>query len=161
MTHLVLKDELLDAQTLRAIGVAPYGGADVGECLVTAARIKGTDLTSWHDAWTATAAAVLALAESETAAGRTESARLAFWRSSSYFRTAGVMLMEAPLDPRLTASYARQTSAFRRGAALLASPPEILEIPYEGTTLPGYFLDRKSTRLNSSHVVTSRMPSSA
>src|SRR6202042_3634582 len=44
-----------------------------------------------------------------------------------------------PLDPRLTASYAQQTSAFRRGAALLACPPEILEIPYEGTTLPGYF----------------------
>jgi alpha-beta hydrolase superfamily lysophospholipase len=139
VTHLLLKDELLDAQTLRAIGVAPYGGADVGECLVTAARVKGTDLTSWHDAWTATAAATLALAESEAAAGRTESARLAFWRSSSYFRTAGVMLMGAPLDPRLTASYAQQTSAFRRGAALLACPPEILEIPYEGTTLPGYF----------------------
>src|SRR6202042_3831817 len=44
-----------------------------------------------------------------------------------------------PLDPRLTASYAQQTSAFRRGAALLACPPETLDIPYEGTTLPGYF----------------------
>ncbi len=51
------------------------------------------------------------------------------------------MLMEVPLDPRLTASYARQTSAFRRGAALLGGPPEILEIPYEGTALPGYFID--------------------
>ena len=33
MTHLALKDELLDAQTLRAAGMAPYGGADLGECL--------------------------------------------------------------------------------------------------------------------------------
>jgi alpha-beta hydrolase superfamily lysophospholipase len=139
VTHLALKDELLDAQTLRAVGVAPYGGADVGECLATAARVKGTDLTSWHDAWTSTAVATLALAEGEAAAGRPVSARLAFWRASSYFRTAGIMLMGLPVDPRLVASCARQTSAFRRGAALLDSPPEVLAIPYEGTTLPGYF----------------------
>jgi alpha-beta hydrolase superfamily lysophospholipase len=139
VTRLVFKDELLDAQTLRAAGVAPYGGADIGECLAAAAAVRGVDLTSWHDAWTSVAAAALALAEGEAAAGRADSARLAFWRASTYFRTAGVMLMAAPADPRLVASNARQTSAFRRGAALLAVPPEILEIPYAGTTLPGYF----------------------
>jgi hypothetical protein len=36
-------------------------------------------------------------------------------------------------------SYTRQTDAFRRGAALLGMPPEIVQIPYEDTTLPGYF----------------------
>jgi len=121
------------------MGSAPYGGADIGECLATAARVRGTDLTSWHDAWVSTAAAALALAEGELAAGRIESARLAFWRSSSYFRTAGVMLMGTPPDPRLLDTGRRQADAFRRGAALLAAPPEILQIPYEGTTLPGYF----------------------
>ncbi len=139
MTHLAVKDELLDAQTLRAVGMAPYGGADVGECLVTAGAVRGTDLTSWYSAWMSTAGTVLALAESERAAGRLQSARLAFFRASSYFRTAGVMLLGAPLDARLVESYARQASAFRSGAALLAEPPEILEIPYERTTLPGYF----------------------
>ena len=49
------------------------------------------------------------------------------------------MLMGAPTDPRLVASNARQTETFRRAAALMARPPELLEIPYEGTTLPGYF----------------------
>jgi alpha-beta hydrolase superfamily lysophospholipase len=139
MTHLTVKDELLDAQTLRAVGVVPYGGADVGECLTTATAVHGTDLTSWHSAWTSTADSVLALAETEQAAGRLQTARLAFFRASSYFRTAGAMLLGAPLDARLVDSYARQASAFRAGAALLAEPPEILQIPYEGTTLPGYF----------------------
>jgi alpha-beta hydrolase superfamily lysophospholipase len=139
VTHLAVKDELLDAQTLRAAGAAPYGGADIGECVATARAAGGTDLASWHEAWTSTAVRVLAVAESELAAGRPESARLAFFRASSYFRTAGVMLLGAPLDPRLVESYASQTSAFRSGASLLAEPPEILEIPYEGTTLPGYF----------------------
>lgn len=95
VTRIGVKDALLDAQTLRTAGSAPYGGADIGECLAVAAQVRGTDLTSWHDAWASAAARVLALAEGELAAGRPESARLAFWRSSSYYRTAGVMLMGA------------------------------------------------------------------
>ena len=47
------------------------------------------------------------------------------------------------LEPRwtrvLSRATAQQTAAFRSGAALLERPPEILEIPYETTTLPGYF----------------------
>jgi hypothetical protein len=88
--------------------------------------------------WTSTAGRVCALAETELAAGRLKTARDAFFRASNYFRTAGVMLMGPPLDERLRATNARQTEVFRRGAALLAQPPEILDIPYEGTTLPGY-----------------------
>jgi pimeloyl-ACP methyl ester carboxylesterase len=139
VAHLILKDELLDAQLLRTVGSAPYGGADVGECLATATRVQGTDLTSWYEAWASTAETAATLAESELAAGRTETARAAFFRASNYFRTAGVMLMAAPADDRLVASNARQTDLFRRGASLLPNPPEVLAIPYESTTLPGYF----------------------
>jgi hypothetical protein len=96
MTRVGIKDVLLDAQTLRTAGSAPYGGADIGECLAAAARVRGYDLDSWYDAWESTAIAALTHAEGELAAGRTESARLAFWRSSSYFRRSGVMLMGHP-----------------------------------------------------------------
>jgi pimeloyl-ACP methyl ester carboxylesterase len=139
MTRIGLDDELLDAQTLRAIGAAPYGGGDVGECLATAFRVDGTDLTSWYDEWSRTAGGVLESAEEALAGGDLESARLAFFRASNYYRTAGVMLMGTPVDPRLIVSNRQQTEAFRRGVALLATPPEILAIPYEDTTLPGYF----------------------
>lgn len=138
MTRIGAKDELFGAQTLRAIGAAPYGGADIGECLATLARIHASDLTSWYDNWTRTANRLLQLAEREEAAEHAESARLAFWRASSYFRTAGTLLSGTPVDQRLMESNLRQTETFRRGAALLPHPPEQLEIPYEGTTLPGY-----------------------
>jgi dienelactone hydrolase len=138
MTHVGLKDELLDAQLLRTVGTAPYGGADIGECLATAARIKGTDLTSWHDAWAATADTTCQLAESELTAGRHETARAAFLRAANYYRTAGVMLMGAPVDERLQATNRRQTELFRQGASLFDQPPEILNIPFDDTTLPGY-----------------------
>jgi alpha-beta hydrolase superfamily lysophospholipase len=139
VTRIGIRDELLSAQTLRAMGSAPYGGADIGECLAAARRAGGADPGRWHDAWTAAAEAASGLAEQELAAGRDDSARLAFWRASSYYRTAGCLLLAAPPDPRLIRSNVRQTEAFRRGAALLARPPELVQIPYAGTTLPGYF----------------------
>lgn len=37
------RDELYDAQLLRAIGHAPYGGAAIGECLAAAERIETPD----------------------------------------------------------------------------------------------------------------------
>jgi hypothetical protein len=140
VTRLGLKDDLLDAQALRALGAAPYEGSDVGEVLHAVASVRGTDLGSWHAAWTAQADRVLELADAELAAGRAESARRAVFRACTYDRTAGGMLMGTPVGPRLVASYRRQTESFRRGAALLPMPPELVAIPYEGTTLPGYFL---------------------
>ena len=153
MTRIAVRDALLDAQVLRAAGSAPYGGADLGECLATARRVRGTGLGSWHDAWAAAAASARALAEVELAAGRTETARLAFFRSASYDRTAGVMLLGGPADGRLAAAYGRQTETFRRGAALLARPPEIVSIPYQGTTLPGYFF-RSSDEVGPAVILT-------
>jgi Alpha/beta hydrolase family len=139
VTHLVLDDPLLDAQTLRAAGLESFGGALPGEVIATANRVQGTDLDSWYAAWSASGQVAFDQGEAALAAGARESARLAFWRASTYFRTAGLMLLQPPLDDRLKGSNQRQTDAFRRGAALMAQPPELLEIPYEGTTLPGYF----------------------
>jgi pimeloyl-ACP methyl ester carboxylesterase len=139
VTRLVLKDELLDAQLLRVVGASLYGGSDVGECLVTARRVRGVDLDSWHEAWSATAEIVGGVAEREAAAGHVGSALLAYLRSSSYHRTAGVMLMGIPLDPRLVDAYARQSEMFRSAAELMRPAAEVLEVPFEDSTLPGYF----------------------
>jgi hypothetical protein len=49
MTRLVLEDPLLDFQVLRAVGSAPYGGADIGECIATARGSRRGDSESWHD----------------------------------------------------------------------------------------------------------------
>ncbi len=139
MTRVALKDELLDAQLLRTVGASLYGGSDVGECLSTARRVRGADLDSWHTEWSLAGGRAATLAEQSSDAGQAETARGAYLRASSYFRTAGVMLMGAPLDPRLVEAHARQTDMFRRAAALMVPAAEILEIPFEKTTLPGYF----------------------
>ncbi|MFY9934244.1 MAG: alpha/beta fold hydrolase [Streptosporangiaceae bacterium] len=139
MAAKLMKDELFQAQLLRAIGYAPYGGADAGECLAAAGRITGTNLDSWHDVWAATAARIAGQAEASAAAGETASARSGFFRAANYFRTAWLFALGAPADPRLAEAHRREVESFRRGAALLDVPPEIVQIPYEGSFLPAYF----------------------
>jgi alpha-beta hydrolase superfamily lysophospholipase len=139
VARLALKDELLDAQLVRTAGSSPYGGSDLGECLAAASRVRGTDLDSWYLAWDELGRTLVTIGDSELEAGRSETARACFFRASSYLRTAGVMLMARPLDERLVRSNALQTETFRRGAALLDQPPDIAEIAFEHTTLPGYF----------------------
>lgn len=141
----LMKDELFEAQLLRALGYAPYGAADVGECLSTAQRISGADLDQWHKEWLATANRVRALAEASAAQGHVESARSGFFRASNYFRTAWLFSMQSPIEDRLIDAHRLEVETFRRGAALLEQPPEIVEIPYEDRTLPGYLFRASGT----------------
>lgn len=116
MSRFTLDDELLDAQALRVAGSGVYGGADAAEVREACGRIKGTDLASWFESWTAAADAALAIGEREEASGHIESARNAYLRASNYHRKAGVMLLGTPIDPRLVASQSRQVAAFQSGA---------------------------------------------
>ena len=45
-----------------------------------------------------------------------------------------------PIDPRVIEAYEKQTDSFQKAAALFEQPIEVLKIPYENTTLPGYFI---------------------
>ena len=97
------------------------------------------DLDSWHNEWVRTAQASARLASQAEADGEHASARLAYLRASTYYRTAEVMLLRPPLDSRLQEANAKQTEMFQRAAALMVPPAPVLDIPYEQTTLPGYF----------------------
>ncbi len=136
---IVFKNPLFDGQLLRALSHVYYGGADVGECLAVAARITDGDAESWYREWSAIGERLYVVGERSRAAGNRVSAREAFLRSSNYFRTAGIVLLGTPVDPRLILSYDRQRDAFRQATALFDTPVEMVSIPFEGHTLPGYF----------------------
>jgi pimeloyl-ACP methyl ester carboxylesterase len=135
----LMKDELFEAQLLRSLGYAAYGGADIGECLAVAGRIDRVDPLQWYEQWFALGEQLEAAAVRSIESAQRVSARESFLRASNYFRTAGVFLIGAPIDERVRESHRREVTAFRHGAALLDSPPEVVEIPYEGSTLPAYF----------------------
>ena len=125
--------------THRALAHAVYGGADFGEYMATARRVTVGDGDSWYREWTETADRVSAIAEASEAKGHKVSAREAYLRASNYYRTSYPFLYGAPVDPRLVEAFERETAAFHRAAALFDPPVEPVEIPYQGTTLPGYF----------------------
>ena len=142
---VLFDDPLFDGQLLRALGYVYYGGADVGECLTTARGIQAGDAGGWYTAWCQTADRLYAAVEASRAAGHPVSAREAYLRASSYYRTAYIHLFGTPVDPRVVAAYDRQTGAFREAASLFSPPVESIAIPYEGTTLPGYFIKADAT----------------
>lgn len=130
----------------RLIGYTSYGGADLGEVISTIRRVgdAGTP-DDWYREWRAIADRVAAIGDESAAAGHTVSAREAYLRASNYYHGAYMPLFGSPVDPRLTESFELETSTFQRGAELLDTPFEVIEIPFEDTTLPGYFLSVDDT----------------
>ncbi|OWK46458.1 alpha/beta hydrolase family protein [Fimbriiglobus ruber] len=126
-------------ETQRAFGASSYGASEFGEVLATVSRIASGDYEGWHAEWNVTAERVFAEAEAQRAAGHRVSARDGYLRAATYFRTSEFFLHGNPDDPRIQAAYEKATRAYRLGCPLYDTPILPVEIPYEGTTLPGYF----------------------
>ena len=143
---IAFRNPLFDDQLRRTIGHGTYGGAELGECLSTSARVIDGDRESWYRAWWSLADRTFAAAESSAAHGHRESARCAFLRASNYYRNAYVFHLEAPLPALVREAYRRHRDAFQRATAAMTRPPEPIAIPFEDTTLPGYFCAVDETR---------------
>jgi alpha-beta hydrolase superfamily lysophospholipase len=143
---IAFRNSLFDGQLRRTIGHCTYGGAEISECLATAGRVKDGDRESWYRAWLSLADRTFAAAELSAGNGHRESARSAFLRASNYYRNAFVFHLEAPLPALVRDAYERQRDAFQRATAVMVRPPERLAIPFEGTTLPGYFCSVEGRR---------------
>ncbi|WP_433509202.1 alpha/beta hydrolase family protein [Nonomuraea sp. CA-143628] len=132
-------DESFSFEALRSTGYAAYGGADLGEVLVTCRQIPEGDEEAWSAQWAATAARIERIGRDALAAGHRVSAREALLRASNYYRTADFYRRENPAADAESARLAKASQqTFADAAALLDTPARALRIPYEDTTLPGY-----------------------
>ncbi|OMI05838.1 dipeptidyl aminopeptidase [Bradyrhizobium brasilense] len=135
----LFRNESFSFETLRTAGFATYGGADLGEVLATARLIPNGNEEAWLKSWTATADRVANIAETSLSQGHRVSAREAFLRASNYYRTAEFFRRHDPANDReVTRLSNRSCETFVAAAKLLGSPFEVVTIPYENTTLPGY-----------------------
>src|ERR1700735_2735148 len=125
---LVFKDSLFASQWLRAVGHSRSGGAESGECLAAARRIREPDAESWFAAWRDLAESVFAEAEKSRANGRRLSALGAYLRASNYFRAAYTFLIGAPVDPRVVEAYRRHRAAFEAAIGLMKPAAERIAI---------------------------------
>lgn len=137
--RLIFQDHTFSFELLRSISYAPFGGADIGECLSTAYRIEEGNFESWYTEWYKTATRLHDLAEESLGRGKRVSARECFWRASNYYRTAEFFLHGNPSDPRILDTWGKSRSTFLQAIQLMDTPVEAVKVPYEGTYLPGYF----------------------
>lgn len=131
------ENDLFDEFASVALGYTASGGPDPGLLAGVGGVVGDGDAGAFHDAWVAAGDAFLA--EAGTAPTRDDRCRLTLWASACY-ATAYHPLYGAPVDPRLVSAFQKQIAAFDAGLALLPRPVAPLRIPFEGTTLPGYFL---------------------
>ena len=111
----------------------------IGECLATAARIQAADLESWHAEWLKTADRLQTHAKTSLENGQLVSARQSYLRACNYYRTAEFFLHHTPTDPRILTTWHNSQKCFSKAATLFFPAIEAIAIPYEDTTLPGYF----------------------
>lgn len=131
---------LWDAFAWRTLTYAASGAADFGECLTALEQVGDGAAGVWHRAWTATAERLAGAAYESEARGHAVSAREAYFRAAHYHHAAYLPLFGAPVDERLAGSFQAETACFLRAAALCQPVVESVEIPFEGRTLPGYFV---------------------
>ncbi len=135
---IIFKDPQYSFQLLRTIGYSSTGGADIGECLSTAYRIKDADNESWYAEWLKTAKRLEKTAKQFLSDGHKKSAKEAFFRASNYYRTAEFFLHTNPNDPRILKTWGKSRKCFLEAAKLSEKPIKSVKIPFGKTTLPGY-----------------------
>ncbi|OLV16235.1 alpha/beta hydrolase family protein [Deinococcus marmoris] len=136
---IIFKNDSFGFELVRNLGFAYHGGADLGEMVNKANQIMEGDFESWFAGWDKRAQRVLSQAENAAKAGHDVSAREAYQRATTYFRMAEFYLHGNPSDPRILTEAQASASAYAKAAELMGPIWEPIQIPYENTTLPGYF----------------------
>jgi hypothetical protein len=125
-----------------ALGSVFHQAADIGEVLTTIDRVHDGKAQTWVNAWTSTADRLAHEAAGNAACGHTASAAAQYLRASNYYSLA-TYSADGTGDPNLFSSlWEKHREAWDRFLDLGGTGTnavERIEIPYEGTTLPGYF----------------------
>ncbi|PGH19022.1 hypothetical protein AJ79_00056 [Helicocarpus griseus UAMH5409] len=139
--HQFFPGVFFNFETVRILGMARYGGADVAEVLEAVGKIKHSSAESWHDAWEEQAEKALAIAKEARACGNRTAARRALLRAANYTRASGYMFTgdgSLSPDPRTLSISEKSASIFHQATQLFDHPVKRLQIPYEDMTLEGY-----------------------
>lgn len=134
-SQLFPTDQTYHYESLRALGYASTGGADVNEILHTIGEIEAGNSESWYQGWKALAERKMADVEryQHDRIGRGN----ALLSASNYYRTAEFMLYAD--DARKLETYRQSIAAFYQGLESLDVPHERMKIPYQGKVLDGFY----------------------
>jgi hypothetical protein len=122
-----------------ALGAAAEGAADAGEVLAATAGISKNDHAAWFAAWNDLATRTLAIADGSGGQGHRVSAAQAYLRASAYFSVAVNAISALSDTTELLPTFRKQRAAWEAFVDRADVAVERVLIPYESSTLPGYF----------------------
>lgn len=131
-------DPVLNSIVLHYLGQTWDQSADVGEVLETATRIDPAVEHDWLNEWRVTADRLVAVGRAAEADGHAISASHAYLRGATYYRAA-LHHQDDPHAPVVKELAEAEVASFEKYLTLSGSPCAPVDIPYESTTLPGYF----------------------
>jgi hypothetical protein len=133
------KDHDFDFATANLLGGVFQRAADVGEVLITVDRIRDGKARSWVDEWTATAERLAGEARTAEDAKHPHSAAARYLRAANYFAAAYGAADRTDDEELFARLWERHRDAWDRFVDLCGIAVERIEVPYDATTLPGYF----------------------
>ncbi|KAK2599131.1 hypothetical protein QQS21_005392 [Conoideocrella luteorostrata] len=128
-------------EILRAMSLAPFEGSDIGEVLVAAQKIKPKDFESYYGAFNRLATRVHEAAKDIDSHKYPVSARNAFFKAATYYRSADFFLHGNWTDPRINTLWDSQLAAFDAALKLMPIPGQrvTLRAKDDNFTIPAIF----------------------
>lgn len=129
---------LPDCLIKHALGLAGTGMTDIGEVFEVVDWLEPDNEERWLNAWCTMGRRLQLRAIDDEKAGNNVSAASSYLRASTYWRM-GLNGFGKEGDPRIEPYCEACRGSYRKHLELSGFPGEAIEIPYEDTTLPGYF----------------------
>jgi pimeloyl-ACP methyl ester carboxylesterase len=141
--NIRFKNNDMDFMLNWAIGAGQIAGLSASQVFYAIHNIKDGDATGWRNGF--------------TCLGDSQMDQAQHWSTSNQHLKAGQFLMGTayayraalqytnPSMPEFLTAHAAMESAFQKGTNQIGIPMRPVEIPFEGTTLPGYFLEIDGT----------------
>jgi hypothetical protein len=139
MSELPLLDPDFREQLATLLGQAHHGGCDSDEVLATARRVTDADVDSWVLEWVWTAGNTWAAANAALSSGRRHAAAALYLRATGYYAAALSQIAGSSERDRMPALWRRHRACWERAVCCVPAAGRRIEIPYEGSSLPGYF----------------------
>jgi dienelactone hydrolase len=135
------------AAFVNMLGTAPFGGADMSELHAIGRLLdgkSGDDDEAWFDACVKVADRVRGHGDDFRAGGHAIAASSFYLRACNYYQMGE--RFRTPKDARALDAYRTAVDCFHRFIALSGSAIEIVDVPFEGGALPGYFVPAQNAR---------------
>jgi hypothetical protein len=126
-----------DFQIWRLTSQAHYGGGHFNEIARAIEKLVPNDGESWYREWHALGDQLSAMASEASRRHHRLTAGERYLRAGNYYRLAEFFLKEG--DTRKLAASRAGVDAFLSGIAAAERPVESVRVPFEGTTLKGYW----------------------